>query len=343
MALGCEVSYSAIHFGTVYVGDYDDQLFKITNTGESGDGNLTGTVSVPGPDFSIQGTATYDLGPSEEQWFTIRFAPQSSGFKDETVETGDALCADLDVDGTGNDTPVCSLLNTSLDFGELEPEDYSDLTIRITNNGGGTLSGSVSMASGENYFSLLESDLSYSLTHGQYAEFTVRFEPDGPGIFTGSVETGNATCADISLSGMCDYAQSTPYLLYAGESSSAGDDVTVYLDLALVVPFPVDHEVPATVSRTEDKKLKVYKHELGGDRKRTWVVTAWLKIVDSPGYRWMDLENFYCDHIEGPLKQFTFCDNFNQTYTVRMVGFGPPEFHTRNLVKIRMVMEEDYE
>ena len=125
---------------------------------------------------------------------------------------------------------------------------------------------------------------------------------------------------------------------------SSGNETTVYLRYAAIVPYPVDYEIPTTISRTEDKRLKVYRHSLAGPRKRTFIVTAYFKVQDASGEScWSDLEEFYNDIIHGAQNQFTFSDNFEDIFTVRMIQFGPPQFETNNIVKIRMVLEEDYE
>lgn len=123
------------------------------------------------------------------------------------------------------------------------------------------------------------------------------------------------------------------------------DEETVYLRRAAVMPYPVQQEIPATITRTEDGKLKVYKHPLAGPKKQTFIITAWLEEEgEEEGYCWSDLESFYHDIIEGPLKAFTYSDNWGNTHLVRIIEWGGPEYHLPNpLVKIRMVLEEDYE
>lgn len=132
---------------------------------------------------------------------------------------------------------------------------------------------------------------------------------------------------------------SMTYLQYATGTSY---EETVYLRYALLVPHTIEHEQPATISRTEDGKLKVYKHSLAGSKKRIWHVQAYMTDSDSEGYCWSDLESFYWNTVGGPTKQLTFGDNAGQTYTVRVISFGPPEFQSSDLVRIRIVLEEDY-
>jgi len=423
----CEVITAGLDFGDVLIGESLEKTIRIKNTGT--DGNLTGTVSVVGPDFTIQGSATYDLAPGGSKWFTIRFAPLSTGYKEKTIETGNALCSDLTVTGTGTSAPICTLDVTSLDFGNVAVDEYSekqftitndgqeslagtvsangtgfsiqgtaaynlgageyqnftvrftpgslgvktgiietgnvlcsdiyvtgtggstctldptslnfgtvgtetikDMILRITNYGTAVLSGTVSIATGGSQFSII-GDATYSLATGEYQDFTIRFTSDEPGVFPGSVETGNALCSDITLTATAIYIATTPFFDY--------ESTTVYLRKTPIPPYPVSPEIPATISRTEDLKIKVYEHGLAGDKKRTIVLTAYMKIVDDVGYRWLDLESFYHETIHGARERFTFSDGVH-VYTVRMTDFGSPQQETSNIMKIRMVLEEDY-
>lgn len=337
MATTCGVSVGSLSFGTVCVGATSDLTFRITHTGDSG--QLAGTVSVPGPDFTIQGTAVYDLAPSAFQDFTVRFEPQSAGAKAETVETGNALCTDISADGTGDDTTVCGLSVGSLNFGEVKVGETSDLTFRITNTGCGTLSGSLSISSGGDYFSLVGA-ASYSLTNNEYQDIAVRFSPTEEGIKTGTVETGNALCSDVSLSGRGEDPVTIPYLQYGDPP----DQVTVYLTLASVVPYPIQHGIRQSVGRSEDGKLKVYDHGLAGDRKRTWRVVCYMDNAGVDEYNWKDLEKFFWETVVGGKEQCTFRDSHNHTFTVRIIpdSFQQTVVTAKNYMKVNMLLEEDY-
>jgi hypothetical protein len=137
-----------------------------------------------------------------------------------------------------------------------------------------------------------------------------------------------ATAIDVAV---------TPFFSHG----TGGSEVKVYLRQSPIPPYPHSPEIPASISRTEDLKIKVYEHGLAGDKKRTFIVTAYMKIVDYEGYRWLDLENFYHETIHGAKEQFTFCDGVH-VYTVRMMDFGSPQQETDNLINIRMTLEEDY-
>jgi hypothetical protein len=324
----CTLDVTTLDFGNVAVGEYAEEQFTITNDGQE---SLAGTVSANGSGFSIQGTAAYNLGAGEHQDFTVRFTPGSLGVKTGFIETGNVLCSDITVTGTGGS--ACTLDPTSINFGHVATETTKDMTLRITNYGTAVLSGTVSIATGGSQFSVI-GDATYSLAKGEYQDFTIRFTSDDPGIFPGSVETGNALCADVTLTATAIYVATVPFFNY--------ESTTVYLRKTPIPPYPISPEIPTTISRTEDLKIKVYEHGLGGDKKRTFVVTAYMKIVDDVGYRWLDLENFYHETIHGARERFTFSDGVH-IYTVRMTDFGSPQQETSDIMKLRMVLEEDYE
>lgn len=98
VSTGCQVAPTALDFGTVSLGSSVDRMFTITNTSASA---LIGTASSPCADFSIQGSASYNLAPAASATITVRFAPSVSGTANCTIETGGALCADVTCSGTG--------------------------------------------------------------------------------------------------------------------------------------------------------------------------------------------------------------------------------------------------
>lgn len=98
-------------------------------------------------------------------------------------------------------TPVCELQadgggalpgGNDLLFGEVDVGSTSDVKFWITNSGYGTLSGTASIDSAYTQFEIIGS-ASYSLTHNQIKEITVRYTPNTYGVHTGVVETGNDT------------------------------------------------------------------------------------------------------------------------------------------------------
>lgn len=240
---------------------------------------------------------------------------------------------------------TCGVSVGSLDFGEVRVGAFSDLTFRITNTGDGTLSGSINiphpfLLPGETWIFSLVGAASYSLESGEYQDIAVRFSPTEEGIKTGTVELGNALCADVSLSGGGEDLVTVPYLQY-GEPP---DQVTVYLTIASIVPYPIQHGMKQSVGRSEDGKLKVYNHGLAGDRKRIWKVVCYMDNTGAEEYNWQDLEKFYWETVVGGKEQCTFRDSHNHIFTVRIVpdSFQQTVVAAKNLMKVSMLLEEDY-
>ena len=95
----CSVGPSALDFGTVAVGSAIDTTFTITNTGG---GMLSGEVSeVCGPYEIVSGGGSYILGAGQTRSVIVRFAPDSVGVHECTVETGTASCSDVACTGVG--------------------------------------------------------------------------------------------------------------------------------------------------------------------------------------------------------------------------------------------------
>src|SRR3989344_4036185 len=96
--------------------------------------------------------------------------------------------------------PLLSISRTSINFGSVNVSSTSTQTFTVSNSGGGTLSGNVSMSAGSPIFSV--SPGSFSLTAGQSNTFTVSFSPTAITPYTGNVNiAAGFTSASVSLSG----------------------------------------------------------------------------------------------------------------------------------------------
>jgi hypothetical protein len=220
IAPACRVEPTALDFGAVTIGQTADRTFTITNTGG---GQLSGTVSSPCAAYSVVGSASYSLGADESQMFTVRFAPTAAGgaglarawknlisfgkprpqarpSQECVVSTGAGLCSGVSCYGTGEPpppSPVCHIFGTELDFGTVAVGQFADRTFTITNTGGGTLSGAVSVSCIG--FSIV-GNTAYSLGRDQTASFKVRFAPPNAGTRNCTVSTG-AACGAVSCTG----------------------------------------------------------------------------------------------------------------------------------------------
>jgi hypothetical protein len=89
----CLVAPNPVDFDTLVAGSYRDSTITIRNTW---DGALGGVVSEACDHFEIiSGGGPYTLGPGDSLEVTVRYEPANGGAHQCTVETGDALCADI--------------------------------------------------------------------------------------------------------------------------------------------------------------------------------------------------------------------------------------------------------
>lgn len=200
----CSLSATTLTFGTVTVGSSADRTFTLTNTGG---GTLSGTVTESSSEFAIIGSATYSLGAGQVFTATLRFSPTSPGAKAVTVATGSTLCGSVTATGTGQSaTPICFVSPTSINFGYV---DYGNSPagipsyVTIRNDGGGTLSGSISEFSTD--FSIKDvngvSSPSFSLGPNQQATLIAGFTPTSGGTMACTLRVDPPSCSPVVLSG----------------------------------------------------------------------------------------------------------------------------------------------
>ena len=263
----CEVSTSALAFGTVTTGQSATRTFTIENVGQ---GTLSGTVSESCPEFSIVGGATYSLGAGQSATFTVRFAPTTSGAKNCTIDTG-TLCADVSASGTGQApaVPICQVSTTSLAFGTVTTGQSATRTFTIENVGQGTLSGTVSENCPD--FSIV-GGATYSLGAGQSATFTVSFAPSSGGTKNCTIDTGGG-CADVSASGT---GQAPPECTVSTTSLAFG---TVTTGQSATRTFNIKNDGQGTLSGTVSESCPEFSivgsptYSLGAGQSATFTVS----------------------------------------------------------------------
>jgi formylglycine-generating enzyme required for sulfatase activity len=197
--VGCGIQPSALTFPSTEVGESEDLSFTITNTGS---GTLSGSVSESCPHFSIQtGSGSYSLGAGQSRTVTVRYEPTAAGSHTCTIETGDQTCADVACSGTSpeEETPICSVDPSELNFGDTAVDANADLEFTITNSGAGTLTGNVT--DGCSVFSLISGGGAFSLGANESKTVTVRFTPPTAGNYTCTVDLGSQTCDGVACSG----------------------------------------------------------------------------------------------------------------------------------------------
>ena len=156
---------------------------------------MIGTVSETCADYRIaDGGGDYAIGAGGIRTVTIRFAPLSGGEKSCTIPTGSELCPDVVCTGMAIGAE-CAVSPPSLDFGSVLLGESAVETFTITNTGGGTLNGTISIDCPD--FSIQSGGGSYQLGPDQSREATVRFQPLALGRKECVIETGDGRCADL--------------------------------------------------------------------------------------------------------------------------------------------------
>jgi hypothetical protein len=97
-----------------------------------------------------------------------------------------------------NPQPSCSVSATSLDFGSVLVGSNADRSFTISNNGGGTLTGTATTSSAG--YAVI-GGASYSLVASQQATVTVRFSPTTTGTLPGAIGLSGTGCGSVSCTG----------------------------------------------------------------------------------------------------------------------------------------------
>ncbi len=181
------------------MGETARQSFIVTNTGG---GVLQGAIASPScGDFAVvAGGGSFTLAAGASRQVTVEFAPQSEGAQTCTITTG-TDCGAVNIGGTGTIDPVCAVVpaSLSLDFGDLVVGETARMSARVTNTGGGVLSGAVQLnACGA--FSLVSGGGNYVLAAQETRTVEIEFAPSAGGDFSCTLTTGTG-CGDVALVG----------------------------------------------------------------------------------------------------------------------------------------------
>jgi len=196
----CQLSATAIDFGTVTVGGSVDRMLTITN---SGGGTLTGTLIEDCNDFQIvTGGGSFSLPAGLTRTATIRFRPLTAGTKLCPLVTGSERCGTITLSGVADPMPACGLSTTLLSFPLTPVGASSEISFTLSNTGGGMLDGTISSPCAE--FTIVSGGGSYSLAAGVVRPITVRFTPAAAGNRFCTIETGTTRCADLPAQGQGD-------------------------------------------------------------------------------------------------------------------------------------------
>lgn len=186
------VSPSSVNFGSISVGATADQTVTVKNTGT---GTLSGNASAAAP-FSIVSGSPYSLAAGASQVVTIRYSPTAVGTNNQSVSFTGGNGATVQATAQAAALPAISATPSSVNYGTVTVGATADQTITIKNTGGGTLSGSASVAAP---FSIV-SGSPYSLASGQSQNVVVRYSPTVAGSSSQSVSFTGGNGASTLLS-----------------------------------------------------------------------------------------------------------------------------------------------
>ncbi len=193
----CEVTPSTLDFGMLFVGETRVDSLTVRNTGGS---LLTGTVASPCSEFVIdEASASYSLAANEAATIRVTYVPGVAGDSDCLLATGCA--AGVQATGSAEQPPLCEVGAPSLDFGTVETGSTTDMSVTLTNVGGGTLTGTVALPDCD-AFSLVAGSGPYALGAGESITVTARYAPSSAGAHACVIETGCAQ--DVDLSGTAE-------------------------------------------------------------------------------------------------------------------------------------------
>jgi hypothetical protein len=205
-------SPTSINFGNTILGDATSQVVTLKNTGGS---NVTVTGgSISGTGFTFSGlTVPLTLTPNQTSTFSVTFDPVSAGVVSGTMSltvTGSANIG-IPLSGTGVTQANLTANPTSITFTNIQVGQNSSQTETLKNTGGSDAHISQVAAAGTG-FSFSGITPPVTLTAGQSASFSVKFAPQSPGTFNGSItvtsDAQNPTLT-IPLSGSSVGSQGT--------------------------------------------------------------------------------------------------------------------------------------
>lgn len=175
------------------IGNTETLTLSITNGGQM---DLVGTaqvVNILGTAFALEGDGEILIpaGGTITHEMAVTFTPDQVGDYAGTVQfdtNGGQLDVQLTGEGVENLPPVLATTHSSIDFDERAPGDDYLQTLRISNQGGADLIGTISVVNTSlNGFSL-NSGSTISLPSGAEQDVTVKFHPDRSGDFVGYIQ-----------------------------------------------------------------------------------------------------------------------------------------------------------
>lgn len=186
-----DIAPIALDFGSVTLGSSLEKQITINNQGT---GPLAlGDISITGESFIlVNDISNTTIEPESSTILTIRFAPDAEQSYSEsiTIPSNDSDENLVTINLGGDGIPVAGEIYVTPgtgDFGEVNVGSSVDAEFTLNNTGNGSLYISSITVSGTQYNLINDGVSNSALSSGGSASFTVRFSPDSPGTFQGSV------------------------------------------------------------------------------------------------------------------------------------------------------------
>jgi len=171
-------STTALHFGSVAVGETETLLVTLANNGSSS--VTVSNINLSNAEFSVSGVSLpMALAPGQSASVSVTFAPTTGGYTGGNVDfLSDASNPNLKVQvtGTGSTSQPVTASPASLSFGLQPVGSVSTLSLVLTNTRKWSVSLEGLQISGSG-FSISGPSLPLTLTGGQSATFSVTFTP----------------------------------------------------------------------------------------------------------------------------------------------------------------------
>jgi len=218
---------ASLSFGSVIVDGNQVLDETITNTG--GTSVTISQVGMTGGGFTVSGIAApLTLTSGQSTTFTVTFAPTSAGEVSGNLSiSSNASNPTLTISllGTGTAPGTLGSSPSSLSFGSVTVGSNQSLSVKLTNNGGSSVTISQTGATGTG-FSVSGISVPVTLAAGQSVSFNVIFTPTSSGSSSGTL-TITSTASNTSLTVPLTGTGITPGALAANPTSLSFGNVTV--------------------------------------------------------------------------------------------------------------------
>ena len=200
-----QVNPGTVSLGTILSGTSVTGSFVVQNVGG---GTLSGTASAAAP-FSIVSGGSYNLTSNQSQTVTVSFNSTTAGNYSQNVTLTGGDGATVAVSGGATNAPANPAIQVNpgtVPIGTILSGTSKTGSFSVQNVGGGTLSGSASVALP---FSIVSGG-SYSLTSNQSQTVTVSFNPTTAGNYSQNVTLTGGGGATVGVSGSATNAPANP-------------------------------------------------------------------------------------------------------------------------------------